>query len=171
MQTALNHSPSSPGKEHARKPFLFRRLVSLASVLEVGCSFETTATEHGCRLSTEVFLHWELSVAPQCYDNLELEKKHMLECTSRSVMIVGRSLVCCWTLSDRCESCGNTATEHCLSSGKRGEITLPISMSKFEIDFRKSGWQICSRGSCDFIQILVDSLAFWLEVVRVSVCV
>ena len=54
------------------------------------CNFETTATEHACRLITAVSLHCKLSLAlllqsmavsfyPHSYANLELEKKITLD--------------------------------------------------------------------------------------------
>ena len=51
-----------PATEHARNHLSLSRLDSLASGLEVVCSFGTTATEHGCRLITAVSLHCKLSL-------------------------------------------------------------------------------------------------------------
>ena len=75
-----------PATEHARKHLSLSRLDSLESELELLCNFETTATEHACRLITAVSLHCKLSLAlllqsmavsfyPHSYTNLELRKK------------------------------------------------------------------------------------------------
>ena len=79
----LNPLSEQPATEHSR-------LDSLESELELLCNFETTATEHACRLITAVSLHCKLSLAlllqsmavsfyPHSYANLELEKKITLD--------------------------------------------------------------------------------------------
>ena len=79
-----------PATEHARNHLSLSRLDSLESELELLCNFETTATEHACRLITAVSLHCKLSLAlllqsmavsfyPHSYANLELEKKITLD--------------------------------------------------------------------------------------------
>ena len=75
-----------PATEHARNHLSLSRLDSRESELELLCNFETTATEHACRLITAVSLHCKLSLAlllqsmavsfyPHSYANLELRKK------------------------------------------------------------------------------------------------
>ena len=79
-----------PATEHARNHLSLSRLDSLESELELLCNFETTATEHACRLITAVSLHCKLSLAlllqsmavsfyPHSYANLELRKKITLD--------------------------------------------------------------------------------------------
>ena len=79
-----------PATEHARNHLSLSRLDSLESELELLCNFETTATEHACRLITAVSLHCKLSLAlllqcmavsfyPHSYANLELEKNITLD--------------------------------------------------------------------------------------------
>ena len=79
-----------PATEHTRNHLSLSRLDSLESELELLCNFETTATEHACRLITAVSLHCKLSLAlllqsmavsfyPHSYANLELEKKNTLD--------------------------------------------------------------------------------------------
>ena len=76
-----------PATEHTRNHLSLSRLDSLESELELLCNFETTGTEHACRLITAVSLHCKLSLAlllqsmavsfyPHSYANVELEKKN-----------------------------------------------------------------------------------------------
>ena len=79
-----------PATEHARKHLSLSRLDSLESELELLCNFETTATEHACRLITAVSLHCKLSLAlllqsmavsfyPHSYANLDFRKTITLD--------------------------------------------------------------------------------------------
>jgi len=49
-----------PATEHTRNHLSLSRLDSLESELELLCNFETTGTEHACRLITAVSLHCKL---------------------------------------------------------------------------------------------------------------